>query len=57
MINFPSEVEIGVYTSDAGYVVITHCDFDGGEDVKLVMSKGRALDLAKALKKVALEAE
>lgn len=57
MIELPSEVSVSIFNSDSGLVVVTHYDEEYGRNSTLVMSKSRAIELAKALRKVASEVE
>lgn len=56
MITLPSQVEVQVYISVDGNVVVSHEDQEFGVDAHLVMTKARAIELAKAIRKVASEA-
>lgn len=60
MIRLPSvvevQVEVNVYVSADGYVVVSHAEPESETVVPLVMSISRAIELAKAIRKVASEA-
>ena len=55
MITLPSQVEVQVYISVDGSIVVSHEDQEHGVDAHLVMTKARAVELAKAIRKVASE--
>lgn len=57
MITLPPDDELSVYLSDAGYVVIKRDETYGSDETFIVMSKRRAIELSKALRKVSSEAE
>lgn len=60
MIRLPSmvevQVEVNVYMSADGCVVVSHAEPESEAVVPLVMSIARAIELAKAIRKVASEA-
>ena len=57
MIELPSQVGISIFSSESGFVVVTHYDEEYGRESTLVMTKARAIELSKALKQVAGEVE
>ena len=56
MITLKSEIEVEIYISVSGKVCIKHKDLQFGKDSILCMTKGRAIELAKAIRKVASKA-
>lgn len=57
MITLPPDDELSVYLSDAGYVVIKRDETCGSDETFIVMTKRRAIELSKALRKASSEAE
>lgn len=56
MITLKSEVEVEIYISVSGKVCISHGDELSGGCSVICMTKGRAIELAKAIRKVASKA-
>lgn len=57
MITLKSEIEVEIYISVSGQVCIKHEDLQFGKNSILCMTKARAIELSRALAKVAKEAD
>ena len=57
MITLISEIEVEIYISVSEQVCIKHEDLQFGKDSILCMTKARAIELSRAVAKVAKEAD